>query len=100
MKIEEACVLINNLDFEEGLRRKFSPRHSLVQLARSGEIEAVYRFKRTPSEEEYSTALHDHPGTIQFPAEVGMYPDVESLQEAINRRMWCFDKKNSSPDKG
>ena len=71
MKIEDAHKLVNNLDYEEGLKRKFSPMHSLIQLHRSGEIVKVYRFKKIPNEEQCTEALHGHPGTVQIPARVG-----------------------------
>ncbi|MEW8084854.1 MAG: hypothetical protein AB2823_04750 [Candidatus Thiodiazotropha endolucinida] len=92
MKIDEALILVNNLDYEEGLKRKFSPRHSLIQLHRSGEIVAVYRFKNSPNESQYTEAMQKNPGTVQIPAVVGTYPTVEALQAAIDETMWLFDK--------
>ena len=94
MTINEAHRLVNNLDYEDGLRRTLSPRHSLIQVNRNGEVEAVYRFKHTPTEQQqYSEALSNHPKTIQIPARVGTYETIESLEAAIEKRMWLFEEK-------
>ena len=91
MTIIEAHRLINNLDYQDGLKRDLSPKNSLVHINRDGEIEAVYRFKKTPTEVEYSGALSKHPKTIQISAVVGAYPTLESLEAAIDKRMWLFE---------
>ena len=92
MKIEVAHILVNNLDYDDGLKRKFSPRYSVIQLHRSGEIVGVYRFRDAPNEIQCAEALKKHPGTVQIPARVGTYPTVKALQTAIDESMWLFDK--------
>lgn len=95
MKISEAHKLINNLDYEEGLKRKFSPQYSLIQVNYDGGIVAIYRYKERPSEDVYSRVLKDHPGTVQIPARVGLYPTENSLKEAINKRRSILNKMKS-----
>lgn len=90
MNISEVVNLINNLDYEEGLKRKFSPQYSLMQLDRTGEIVAVYRFKTTPTEEQQLEALKTHRGTIQIPAMVGMFDTEVSLKARIKDSMSLF----------
>lgn len=92
MKITEVVNLINNLDYEEGLKRKFAPQNSLMQLHRSGEIIAVYRFKKAPTEEEQVEVLKQHRGTIQLPAIAGMFATVEALEARIAKSMSLFSK--------
>ena len=46
MRIEEAFRLVENLDYPDGLKRKFAPGFSLLQIARSGEIAGVERDTR------------------------------------------------------
>ena len=90
MNICEVVHLINNLDYEKGLKRKFGPKYSLMQLDRSGEIVAVYRFKDSPSEEQQLNALKRHRGTIQIPAMVGMFDTIEALEIQIKKSMLLF----------
>ena len=90
MDITEVFHLINNLDYEEGLKRKLGPKYSLMQLDRSSEIVSVYRFKEPPSEEQQVEALKKHRGTIQLPAMVGMYDTTETLRQCIAKSMPLF----------
>lgn len=90
MNLSEVFRLINNLDYEEGLKRKFGPKYSLMQLDRNGEIVAVYRFKELPSEEQKVEMLKKYRGTIQLPAMVGMYETAESLRQRIAKSMSLF----------
>ncbi len=90
MNVTEVFRLINNLDYDEGLKRKFGPKYSLMQLDKHGEIVAVYRFKEAPSEEQQVEALKKHRGTIQIPAMVGMYETIESLKVCITDSMPLF----------
>lgn len=92
MKLTEVVNLINNLDYEEGLKRKLAPQNSLMQLHRSGEIIAVYRFKKAPTEEEQVEVLRQHCGTIQLPAIAGMFTTVEALEARIAKSMSLFSK--------
>ena len=91
MQITEVHSQINNLDLKEGLRRKFGPQHSLMQLDRNGTIVAVYRFKSSPSEADCVDALNRHPRTIQIPASVNTYPELKDLQQAIEKTMGLFN---------
>ncbi|OHX35726.1 hypothetical protein BJL95_16050 [Methylomonas sp. LWB] len=90
MNISEAVRIINNLDYEEGLKRKFAPQHSLMQLDRNGDIVAIYRFKKSPTEEEQVEALKKHRGTVQIPAMPGMFDTVAALQARISKSMPVF----------
>ena len=91
MNLKEAMITINNLDVA-GLKRKFRPKHSLIQINRKGEIIGVYKFKETPSEEQQLEALNKHPGTVQIPAREDTYENEQELKDAIKETMWLFDK--------
>jgi hypothetical protein len=91
MNLKEAIIIINNLDVS-GLKRKFRPKHSLIQINRKGEIERVYKYKENPSEEQQLIALKKHPKTLQIPAVEDAYKNEEELKNAIKKRMWLFDK--------
>ena len=91
MDFEEAIIAINNLDVS-GLRRKFTPKHSLIQINFNGEIVGVYKYKDNPSEEQQLEALNEHPGTIQIPAMEDTYKNTQELKDAIKETMWLFDK--------
>jgi hypothetical protein len=54
MSIDEAFKLIENLDFPEGLKRKFAPGYSLIQITRNGEIVCVERFKEHAEEANWT----------------------------------------------
>ena len=92
MSIEEAFNLIENLDYPEGLKRKFAPRYSLIQLARSGEIVCVERYKSCPDEAVQIELLNRYPGTIQLNGRPGMYESAAELRERVKQRMWLFEK--------
>jgi hypothetical protein len=91
VKTKEAIILLNNLDVS-GLKRKFRPKHSLIQVNRKGKIEAIYKFKSIPTEEQQIEALNKHPGTIQIPAMEDIYRNGAELKGTINKSMWLFDK--------
>lgn len=92
MNFKEAVIIINNLDVS-GLKRKFRPKHSLIQVNRKGEIEGIYKYKEAPTEEQQIEALNKHPGTIQMPAiEGGIYSNEQELKNGIQKRMWLFDQ--------
>jgi hypothetical protein len=91
MNMKNAMRAINNLEVV-GLKRKFRPKHSLIQINRKGEIIAVYKYKEMPSEEQQLEALNRHPGTVQIPAREGTYENEQELKEAIKETMWLFDK--------
>lgn len=90
MELSEAIKLINNLDYDEGLKRKFSPQYSLIQLNRTGKIEAIYRFKNPPTDIQQVEALKKHRGTIQIPAMLGMYETVSLLEARIAKSLPLF----------
>ena len=75
-----------------GLKRKFRPKHSLIQVNRKGKIEAIYKFKRIPTEEQQIEALNKHPGTVQIPAMADTYRNEAELKGGINKSMRLFDK--------
>jgi hypothetical protein len=91
MNLKKAIIIINNLDVS-GLERKFRPKHSLIQINREGEIEGIYKYKENPSEEQQLNILKKHPKTLQIPAVEDLYKNEEELKNAINKRMWLFDK--------
>lgn len=98
MEISEVVNLINNLDYEEGLKRKLSPKYSLIQLNRAGEIEAVYRFKKPPTDEQQVEVLKKHRGTIQIPAMLGMFETVSSLETRIAKSLPLFSSLKKAPN--
>lgn len=91
MNLNEAMIAINNLD-AVGLKKKFSPKHSLIQINRKGEIIGVYKYKEMPSEKQQLEVLNKHPGTVQIPAREGTYENEQELKDAINETMWLFDE--------
>jgi hypothetical protein len=91
MNLKEAIISINNLDVA-GLKRKFRPKHSLIQINRKGEIVGVYKYKEIPTEEQQLEALNKHPGTVQMPAREETYKNEHELKDAIKETMWLFDK--------
>ena len=98
MSIEEAFNLMENLDFPEGLKRKFAPSFSLLQVARSGEIVCVERYKSRPDEVVQIELLNRYPGTIQLNGRPGMYKSATELRERVEKSMWLFNKMKRSED--
>ena len=91
MRIEEAFRLVENLDYPAGLKRKFAPGFSLLQIARSGEIAGVERYKARPTEANQIEMLNRHPGTVQINGRPGMYESSQELQQHLIDSMWLFD---------
>ena len=91
MNLKEAIITINNLDVS-GLKRKLRPKHSLIQFNRNGEIEGIYKYKENPSDEEQLNVLKKHPSTLQIPAVEDLYKNEKELKNAIEKRMWLFEK--------
>ncbi len=100
MKIEEAFRLIENLDYPDGLNRKFSPGFSLLQIARTGEIACVERYKARPTETEQIEMLDRHPGTIQISGIPGLYVSSEELRQRVIDSMWLFEHMKIVGKKG
>ena len=92
MTVEEAFRLIENLDYEEGLRRRLAPSYSLLQINRDGEVVSVERFKESTTEVEQLALLKRHPRTIQLNGSPGMYASADELREHIQNSMWLFEK--------
>jgi nicotinic acid mononucleotide adenylyltransferase len=92
MSIEEAFHLMENLDYPEGLKRKFAPQYSLLQLARNGEIVCVERYKSCPGEAVQLELVKRYRGTIQLSGSPGMYKSAAEFRERVERSMWLFDK--------
>lgn len=92
MTIDEAFRLIENLDHPEGLKRKFAPKYSLVQVNRDGDVVSVERFKELPTEAEQLAVLRRNRGCIQINGSPGMYASADAPRERISRSMWLFDK--------
>ena len=91
MTIDEAFDVINNLDFAEGLRRKFAPGFSLLLIDRMGEVVRIERFKQPPSETQQAATLNLQVGCIAIDGSPGMYESPEALQQRIADSMWIFD---------
>jgi hypothetical protein len=86
MTIEEAFRLINNLDFPEGLKRKFAPGYSLIHINEFGEIVAVERYKSAPLMAEEIELFKRFPPprrTVQITAVPGMYSSIDELKERV-----------------
>jgi len=98
MTIEDAFNAINNLDVPDGMRRKFAPQHSLIQVNRHGSVVSVERFKVTPTEPQQFAALERHPGCIQLIGVPEMYASVIELQQRIEKSMWLFDVMKRNPE--
>ena len=98
MSIEEAFILMENLDYPEGLKRKFAPGFSLLQIARSGEIVGVERYKVVPTEANQVEMLDRYPGTIQISGTPGLYVSSEELRQHVIDSLWLFKhmKENTS----
>jgi len=92
MRIEEAFRLIENLDYPDGLKRKFAPGFSLLQIARSGEIASVERYKGRPTEANQIELLNRHPGTIQISGIPGLYVSSEELRQHVIDSLWLFER--------
>jgi len=90
MRIEEAFRLIENLDYPDGLKRKFAPGFSLLQIARSGEIASVERYKGRPTEANQIEMLNRHPGSVQINGRPGMYESSQEFQQHVIDSMWLF----------
>jgi hypothetical protein len=92
MTSEEAFQLIENLDHPEGLKRKFAPGHSLINVNRNGEIVNLSRFKHMPTEEEQSAQLQRFPDCMQILGSPGMYSTADEFRERIQRSLPLFGK--------
>ncbi len=97
MTIEEAYNLIENLDYPEGLKRKFAPRFSLVQIDKLGEIACVQRYKSRPTEADQLALLKQFPKTVQINGEPGLYSSVDALKQNVKDSMWLFEKFKDKP---
>ena len=64
---------------------------SLLQIARSGEIAGVERYKARPTEANQIEMLNRHPGTVQINGRPGMYESSQELQQHLIDSMWLFD---------
>ena len=91
MSIAEAFILIENLDYPDGLKRRLAPGFSLLQIARSGEIVSVERYKVLPTEADQIEMLNRHPGTVQINGKPGLYVSSEELQQHVVDSLWLFE---------
>ncbi|WP_395752510.1 hypothetical protein [Prosthecobacter sp.] len=89
MTLEDAVILINNLDFKESHRR-YASRHGLLLFDRDGQVVAVYRYKEQPDEWEQHRTIKQHPGCLQISTSPGWYPSIEELKERIDDSMRLF----------
>ena len=96
MTIEEAFRLVENLDYQEGLRRKFAPGFSLLQIDERGEIVAVERYKARPTEADQIELLNRFPRTVQIQGQPGLYSSWKELMQHVSDSMWLFDKMKPS----
>ena len=85
MTIEEAFRLVENLDYQEGLRRKFAPGFSLLQIDKRGEIVAVERYKARPTEADQIELLNRFPRTVQINGKPGIYSSWKDLNPNYSR---------------
>jgi len=92
ISIEEAYQLVENLDYEKGLKRKFAPQYSLIQINRDGTVASVRRFKSVPTEDKQKASLRENPDTFQINGSPGMYESLEEFRERIEEDMWLFSK--------
>jgi hypothetical protein len=92
MTIEEAFRLVENLDYPEGLKRKFAPGYSLLQIDKDGEIVVVERYKSRPTEADQIELLNRFPLTVQINGKPGLYSSSEELKQHVIDSMWLFDK--------
>ncbi len=92
MTIEEAYNLVENLDYPEGLKRKFAPGFSLLQIDSLGKIVVVERFKSRPTETDQIELLNRFPRTVQINGKPGMYSTSDELKQHVSDSMWLFDK--------
>ena len=92
MTIEEAIQLIENLDYPEGLKRKFAPRFSLILIARDGSIACVNRYKARTTEAEQIESLNRFPGCVQIFGCPGRFSSIADFQNVVNESMFLFDK--------
>ena len=98
MTIEQAYELIENRDYQVGLKRKFAPRYSLFHVNRVGEVVNVVRFKKLPTEEEQLTAIKENRGCMQLSGNPGMYESAAELRERIEKSLWLFEKMKVKTD--
>jgi hypothetical protein len=89
MTIDEAFTLVKNFDYSLS-RRRFAPKHGLVQFNSSGEIVSVYRFRETPHEKEQYEALAAHPGCLQISTMPDWFETADELKTRIERSLWLF----------
>ncbi len=92
MTIEEAFRLVENLDFPEGLKRKFAPGFSLLLIDSLGEIVVVERYKSLPTETDQIELLNRFPRTVQINGKPGLYTSSDELRQHVSDSMWLFDK--------
>lgn len=89
MNLDEALVLVNNLDLSEA-KRRFGPPYSLVHVNRFGEVEGIYRYKEHPTEEQKVAAIKQHRGCVQIPARPGLFSTTTDLRRRIERNADLF----------
>ena len=92
MTIDEAFRLVENLDYPEGLKRKFAPGYSILQFDRTGEIVVVERYKSLPTEADRIELLKRFPRTVQISGMPGLYSSSEELTQHVRDSMWLFAK--------
>jgi hypothetical protein len=89
MTIEQAFVLVKNLDYKE-THRRFAPQYGLLQFNSSGEVVSIYRYKTTPHEPEQFEAISKHPGCLQISTMPHWFETAQELQERIDKNLWIF----------
>ena len=81
---QEAFDHINNKRLE-GLRRKFAPKHNILQINKIGFIETLYTFKKQPTSLQGNAALAENHSTVQIYVDEDMYATVEELRTRVKQ---------------
>ena len=86
LTLEDAYMLINNLDYTES-KRKFAPKWSTVAVDKNGHVIDIIRYKEQPNDILNKMHMDKHPDTVQFTAWPGRFTEIADLQEAIRECM-------------
>jgi len=82
MTLEEAFMLMNNLDVREALR-KYAPQHSNVIVDPLGVILDVIRHKEQPTPMMCYNDLKQYPKAVQFPSWPGRFSSMTELADWV-----------------
>ena len=96
MKIQDAYILINNLNLKDPVR-KFGPTWSYIFVNEQLEIIAIEKYKRDLCNIEEQKIANKYKGSVLIIARLGDYDTVNELEERVNSCKDIFEYIRKNP---